>query len=823
MASDLSSKTNRAEESARELYANKTGSALPVVINDDTRDSSNDEAMNYPDERAASRDDDIPIPDFKLIRRIGSGAYGEVWLAQAITGALRAVKIVWREDFDFEKTFHREFEGIQQFEPISRGHKGLVNVLHVGWNEMAGFYYYVMELGDDAISGAEFDIDTYVPRTLATDFKNHGRLHLDFCKDAGIFLADALGYMHSYGLTHRDIKPSNIIFVKGVFKLADIGLVAAHGERSFVGTEGYVPPEGPGTFAADIYSLGKVLYEISSGKDRMDFPEVPEDLTEKEWVHWREWNEVICKACAPNLKDRFASAAEFAVELQKVGVPKPMTWGRRIFLGTWRLAYGALFAGVMLAVFKRGIDWQYVIPAPDARKLSSEELAQAKLPRDGRMWLNSFDIRFIWQKNIHVADKPVDLELFNKFLEATMRSFEGEVVPINNKGREPEYAVVVPKQDATSFCDWLTDRDRMAGALSPDFEYAWKPDNSVKKSSDSHNEWSVFRLELTRLHFGQVIIESTPPNAEVLSNGELLGATPLKISRIRVGNTAFVINMPGYKRELLKGNVEESKALKLSAKLRPTDAVAFGRKWKNSLGMELVPLGNVLISTIETRRADYVVFLRSLPTTYVPPIDISVDITFPITHVNRQEAEFFCKWLTFGERKRGLLDSVQSYRLPTDDEWSMAAGLPRERGNTPAARHQRIEGFYPWGFNWPPQPVPGNLWDKGAAEKVKRSDGIENFNDAFPELAPSGSFPPDPRNGIRDLTGNVWEWIQERYGSENPQQKNLGVVRGGSWKTKERGELLASYRKSVSEWTRSDEIGFRIVLSVNDIYAREDE
>ena len=56
-------------------------------------------------------------------------------------------------------------------------------------------------------------------------------------------------------------------------KLADIGLVADVSEaRSFVGTEGYIPPEGPGTPQADLYSLGKVLYEISTGKDRQDFP-----------------------------------------------------------------------------------------------------------------------------------------------------------------------------------------------------------------------------------------------------------------------------------------------------------------------------------------------------------------------------------------------------------------------------------------------------------------------------------------------------------------------------------------------------------------------
>ena len=43
--------------------------------------------------------------------------------------------------------------------------------------------------------GNQFDILTYVPRTLSTDFKRHGRLNLDFCQETGIFLADALGYM----------------------------------------------------------------------------------------------------------------------------------------------------------------------------------------------------------------------------------------------------------------------------------------------------------------------------------------------------------------------------------------------------------------------------------------------------------------------------------------------------------------------------------------------------------------------------------------------------------------------------------------------------
>src|SRR5271169_4133914 len=63
------------------------------------------------------------VPDYDLLRRIGRGAYGDVWLARSqATGALRAAKIVWRHTFEDAKPFQREFAGIQRFEHISREH-----------------------------------------------------------------------------------------------------------------------------------------------------------------------------------------------------------------------------------------------------------------------------------------------------------------------------------------------------------------------------------------------------------------------------------------------------------------------------------------------------------------------------------------------------------------------------------------------------------------------------------------------------------------------------------------------------------------------------
>jgi serine/threonine protein kinase len=247
------------------------------------------------------------IPDHEVLRVIGRGAYGEIWLARSLTGALRAVKVVYRATFESERAFQREFQGMSSFEPISRAHTGFVDILHVG--RTSEYLYYIMELADDHLAGRKIDSANYAPRTLKSDLDRHKRLSAAESIQLGLSLTEALAALHAHGLTHRDIKPSNIIFIDGVPKLADIGLVAATGQRSFVGTEGYVPPEGPGTPQGDIFSLGKVLYEISTGKDRLDFPELDSQLTAREdKEQLLQLNDVLMRACANEPRRRYESA-----------------------------------------------------------------------------------------------------------------------------------------------------------------------------------------------------------------------------------------------------------------------------------------------------------------------------------------------------------------------------------------------------------------------------------------------------------------------------------------------------------------------------------
>ncbi len=256
------------------------------------------------------------IPDMEVLRQIGGGSYGEIWMARSVTSTLRAVKVVYRNDFDDDRTFEREFEGILKYEPVAREHPGLVDILHVG-RDQAGeeeFYFYVMELGDDVERGSKIRAADYEPRTLRSDMLRAGKrpLAVGFCAEAGARLAGALAHLHERGLAHRDVKPANVIFIKGQACLADIGLVAARDQRTFVGTEGFVPPEGPGSAEADVYALGKVLYEMATGKDRLDFPELPDEpISKAENKRWLTLNKVICETCDPRLKKRrYQEAAE---------------------------------------------------------------------------------------------------------------------------------------------------------------------------------------------------------------------------------------------------------------------------------------------------------------------------------------------------------------------------------------------------------------------------------------------------------------------------------------------------------------------------------
>jgi serine/threonine protein kinase/tetratricopeptide (TPR) repeat protein len=340
-----------------------------------------------------------PIPDYELVSLIGQGSYGDVWLARNAVGSLIAVKIVHRANFDHERPYQREFEGIRCFEPISRSDSSQVAILHVGRGD--DFFYYIMELADridplessrvgrsegvgpkrpDAPPAGEHLVD-YSPKTLKGVLRARGFLPASECLEVGLALIRALAHLHGHGLVHRDVKPSNVIFVRGSAKLADVGLVTSvDATRSCVGTDGYLPPEGAGSPQADLYSLGKVLYEMVTGCDRKEFPALPSDLaTRPDHDALAELNAIILRACAPDPLQRYQSATKMGAELQLLragrSVRQRRIWHRALALArrtSLVASIGALGVMAWLKGFSHATDHYSESPDPRVSFLMDE-------------------------------------------------------------------------------------------------------------------------------------------------------------------------------------------------------------------------------------------------------------------------------------------------------------------------------------------------------------------------------------------------------------------------------------------------------------------
>lgn len=454
------------------------------------------------------------IPDHEVLRCIGRGSYGEVWMARAVTGALRAVKVVRRVDFEMERTFEREFEGIRSFEPISRSHPGLIDILHVGRNVEEGFYFCVMELADDRYRGRSIVPAEYEPRTLGTDKKDVDKLPLDNTIEVGLLLADALAHLHQHGLIHRDVKPSNVIFIDGVAQLADIGLVAAYGQRTYVGTEGFVPPEGPGTPQADTYSLGMVLYELSTGRDRMEFPAVPDDLASLgDKKKWRALNEVICRACAPNPRERYPDAHDMAEDLRRVLDGRRSK--KRSFLRRKRFWLGTALAYFLV------LDWAHKTQVRSESDLAGAgaPVVVVRPPEANPELFGPPEPPPPKLGQLRVTSEPSGAEVWIDGIRRGATPLDLEKIPVG----EVQFILRLPQYREVNKIATIVENNRTENATRLEF---WSPPqpglpwrNSLGLEFAPQGEEHVAVLPTTRDHFVQA-------HGGVFSEGEVLPWTP---------------------------------------------------------------------------------------------------------------------------------------------------------------------------------------------------------------------------------------------------------------------------------------------------------
>ena len=257
-----------------------------------------------------------------------------------------------------------------------------------------------------------------------------------------------------------------------------------------------------------------------------------------------------------------------------------------------------------------------------------------------------------------------------------------------------------------------------------------------------------------------------------------------------------------------------------------------GVVWKNSLGMDFVPLGGIHFGAFKTRVADFKAFVDSESYEAIGGMQTHQKDGFkdhgnnswdkpgfhqtpedPVVGISYNDAKHFCGWLTAKERREGSLRADQMYRLPRDQEWSEAVGLPMENGATPEDRSGKIKGVYPWGDFWPPEPNIRNYAGvESKAGNPKDWPVIPNFSDKYQRTSPALALPPN-KLGIYDLGGNAWEWCQDEF---NDSAFKWRALRGGSWATSERDQMLSSFRMHLDPSFRQDDVGFRCVIAPDD-------
>ncbi|MGN0867139.1 MAG: serine/threonine protein kinase [Oligosphaeraceae bacterium] len=211
-----------------------------------------------------------------ILQHCGGGAFGEVYYCQDLTGQLLALKIC-PKGVRNDKTWQRELKGLINYRKVSADLPGLLKIFHV--EETEDSLYYTMEPADMVERDGVFRPDTLALRL------QEGALPADVLMPVLENILLGIANLHSAGIAHRDIKPENILFVQGVPKPADMGLLSSISSlSSLAGTLDFIPPEirsgsssssGESNQRNDLYAFGKLIYCCISGKTADEFPHVP--------------------------------------------------------------------------------------------------------------------------------------------------------------------------------------------------------------------------------------------------------------------------------------------------------------------------------------------------------------------------------------------------------------------------------------------------------------------------------------------------------------------------------------------------------------------
>lgn len=214
------------------------------------------------------------IGPYQLVRKIGEGGMGQVWLAEQAAPLHRKVALKLIRLGTYDDTLLHRFQSERQSLAVM-DHPSIAKVFDAGATS-EGQPYFVME---------------YVAGIPITDYCDQKKLKIRDRLQLFITVCEAVQHAHQKAIIHRDLKPANILVTeidgKAVPRIIDFGLAKAIGASAaveplqtrigtFVGTPGYMSPEQSDSSTqdvdtrTDVYSLGVVLYVLLSGGTPFD-------------------------------------------------------------------------------------------------------------------------------------------------------------------------------------------------------------------------------------------------------------------------------------------------------------------------------------------------------------------------------------------------------------------------------------------------------------------------------------------------------------------------------------------------------------------------